>query len=352
MNKIKSPEKICLIHGNQQLLIEETCKSIIDQILEDREQDWCLERFNVEEIIKLSGISENKSIDEFFISIETLPMLSDIKIILIENFDLIKKTNKKIEDSSNTRLYESIKNIIKNPPDCFWFIFISKAIKESDFNKKLYQLIKDYWRINKFVSYENNSPTKWLLQRAKIKGLTMSFETAQLFIDVVGNDLSDLNNELEKMSLIFSDTDVSEELIKKNIRGHKNFSIFRMTESLSNKDLLPALEILDNQFKTTPNEHVRIFAVIVMQFRRLITIKSFTKKSCTETEILNKISLPPFLGKQLLKQANNFSNAELENIYLELANLDLRIKFKSSIALILLQELFQCICSGKFEKVN
>ena len=352
MNKIKIPEKISLIHGNQQLLIEETYNSLIDQILEGRERDWCLERFNVEEMNKLSVIHKNNSIDDFFISIETLPLLSEVKVIVIENFDLIKNTNKKSDNSSVNKLFDSVLNLIKNPPECLWFIFLSKAIKEKDFSKKLYELLKDKWQIIKYVSYDNSSPINWLLQQAKKKNITMTFETAQFFIDIVGNDLSDLNQELEKISIFFSGVNVNEDLIKKNIRGHKNFSIFRMTDALSNKDLLPALEILDNQFKTTPNEHVRIFSILVMQFRRLISIKSLSYQLKKETDILNKISLPPFLGKQLLKQAKNFSNTELINIYLELAYLDLRIKFQSSIAPFLLQELFQSICSGEFEKIT
>ena len=116
MNKIKHPEKISLIHGNQQLLIEETYNTLIDQILEGRERDWCLERFNVEEMNKLSVIPENNRIDDFFISIETLPMLSDVKVILIENFDLIKKTNKISDNPSVNQLFDSIVNLIKNPP--------------------------------------------------------------------------------------------------------------------------------------------------------------------------------------------------------------------------------------------
>ena len=125
-----------------------------------------------------------------------------------------------------------------------------------------------------------------------------------------------------------------------------------MTEALSNKDMLTAIEILDNQLKTTPYEHVRLFAVIVMQFRRLICIKFLSKNIFSENEILEKVSLPRFIGKQLLIQSKNFSDEELQNIYLELANLDLRIKFKSDLAPLLLQEFFQSICSGKFEKIT
>ena len=69
-----------------------------------------------------------------------------------------------------------------------------------------------------------------------------------------------------------------------------------------------------------------------------------------DSEIINKISLPEFLAKQLLAQARNFTSLEVQNIYRELAELDLPIKYQSSLAHLILKDLFQRICSGNFKK--
>jgi len=341
--------KICLIYGNQQLLVEETTNSLIDQRLEGREHEWSLERFNAQEMLKSTGDSGKNSIDDFLISCETLPMLTDRKVIQLDNFELIKKAVKKNDSSSASRLFEAVENIINNPPDSLWFIFTSPAMREQDFSKPLFRGIKQSGRIQKFVAYDNSSPFNWVIQRAEKKGLPLSADVARLMINIVGNDLTDLDHELEKLSLYLSGAPITEDLIKEHIRGHKHFSVFRMTEALSRKELLPALEILDQQLQTAPREHVRLFALIIMQFRRLLIIHSMLSQFKKETEILAKISLPPFLGKQVLAQARNFSNLEMQNIYAELANLDLRVKFKSSLAPLLLQDLFQRICNGHFK---
>ena len=341
--------KICLIYGNQQLLVEETTNSLIEQRLEGREHEWSLERFNAQEMLKSTGDSGKNSIDDFLISCETLPMLTDRKVIQLDNFELIKKAVKKNDSSSASRLFEVVENIINNPPDSLWFIFTSPAMREQDFSKPLFRGIKQSGRIQKFVAYDNSSPINWVIQRAEKKGLPLSADVARLMINIVGNDLTDLDHELEKLSLYLSGAPITEDLIKEHIRGHKHFSVFRMTEALSRKELLPALEILDQQLQTSPREHVRLFALIIMQFRRLLIIHSMLSQFKKESEILAKISLPPFLGKQILAQARNFSNLEMQNIYAELAHLDLRVKFKSSLAPLLLQDLFQRICNGNFE---
>ena len=341
--------KICLNYGNQQLLVEETTNSLIYQRLEGREYEWSLERFNAQEMLKSTGDSGKNSIDDFLISCETLPMLTDRKVIQLDNFELIKKAVKKNDSSSASRLFEAVENIINNPPDSLWFMFTSTAMREQDFSKPLFRGIKQSGRIQKFVAYDNSSPFNWVIQRAEKKGLPLSADVARLMINIVGNDLTDLDHELEKLSLYLSGAPITEELIKEHIRGHKHFSVFRMTEALSRKELLPALEILDQQLQTAPREHVRLFALIIMQFRRLLIIHSMLSQFKKETEILAKISLPPFLGKQVLAQARNFSNLEMQNIYAELAHLDLRVKFKSSLAPLLLQDLFQRICNGHFK---
>ncbi|MEC9384338.1 MAG: DNA polymerase III subunit delta [SAR324 cluster bacterium] len=341
--------KICLIYGNQQLLVEETTNSLIDQCLEGREHEWSLERFNAQEILKPSGDSGKNSVDDFLISCETLPMLSDRKVIQLDNFELIKKAVKNYDNSAAARLFESVQNIINNPPESLWFIFTSPVMREQDFSKPLFRSIKQSGRIQKFVAYDNSSPFNWVVQRGVKKGLPLSADAARLMINIVGNDLTDLDHELEKLSLYLSGAPITEELIKEHIRGHKHFSVFRMTEALSRKELLPALEILDQQLQAAPREHVRIFALIIMQFRRLLIIHSMLSQFYKEAEILAKVSLPPFLGKQVLDQARNFSSLEMQNIYAELAKLDLRVKFKSSLAPLLLQDLFQRICDGQFK---
>ena len=343
--------KLCLIYGNQKLLVDETVDSIIKERLEGRPYEWALERFYSDELLKNKGESGKQNIEDLLISYETLPMLTDRKVIRIDNFELVKKPSKNSGNNNQHLLYETVEKIINNPPDNMWFIFTSAATREQDFSKPLFQSIKESGLIKKFTAYENSIPLNWVIQKGDAKGLPLSANTARLLIDIVGIDLMDLEHELEKISLYLSGESITEEMIKEHIRGHKHFSVFRMTDALSRKELLPALEILNQQLQMTPREHVRIFSLIISQFRRLLSIHSMLEQFYKESEILNKIPLPLFLSKQVLAQARNFSSIELQNIYREIAKLDLHIKFRSSLAPLILQDLFQRICSGHFKNL-
>ena len=258
MNSENKLHKICLIYGNQQLLVDETTDSIIEDLLEGRQHEWALERFNAHELLKNTGESGKQNVEDLLISCETLPMLTDRKVIRIDNFELVKKSRNNIEKNNQHLLYETVEKIIKNPPESIWFVFTSTAMREQDFSNPLFHSIKQTGLIKKFTAHENATPLNWVIQRGDTKGLPLSADAARLLIEIVGSDLMDLDHELEKLSLYLSGAKITEEMIKEHIRGHKHFSVFRMTEALSRKELLPALEILDQQLQVTPREHVRI----------------------------------------------------------------------------------------------
>ena len=134
--------KLCLIYGNQQLLIEETVDSIIEDRLKGRQHEWALERFNSHELLKTTGDSRRQNVEDLLISCETLPMLTDRKVIRIDNFEMVKKSKNNLGKNNQHLLYETVEKIIENPPESIWFVFTSKATRENDFSKPLFQSIK------------------------------------------------------------------------------------------------------------------------------------------------------------------------------------------------------------------
>ncbi len=144
--------KLCLIYGNQQLLVEETVESIIEERLKGRLHEWALERFHSDELLKTTEGSGKQSIEDLLISCETLPMLTDRKVIRIDNFEMVKKSRNNLEKNNQNLLYETFEKIIKYPPDSIWFVFTSKATREQDFSKPLFQGIKKTGLIKKFTA--------------------------------------------------------------------------------------------------------------------------------------------------------------------------------------------------------
>ena len=150
--------------------------------------------------------------------------------------------------------------LIKDPPPHLFLVFSSSVTREQDFSKPLYQLFQEYGQIRKFVVYDDQSPLSWLQQRIKEKKLNLNRDSALTLIEIVGNDLNDLDHELDKLRTIYSEGDlIDKETLKNSIRGHKHESAFRMVECLAKKHLQESLEILDHQLREAPRDQVRLF---------------------------------------------------------------------------------------------
>ena len=92
--------------------------------------------------------------------------------------------------------------------------------------------------------YENQIPpfiTSYLRER-KVK---IDVKSAQLLTDYLGNDLSKLTNELEKLILLLSKDNpvINTELIEQNIGISKDYNNFELQKALANKDILTANRI-------------------------------------------------------------------------------------------------------------
>jgi len=92
--------------------------------------------------------------------------------------------------------------------------------------------------------YDNQIPTFIVsyLQKRKVK---IDMKSAQLLTDYLGNDLSKLTNELEKLILLLSMENpvITSELIAQNTGISKDYNNFELQKALANKDILKANRI-------------------------------------------------------------------------------------------------------------
>jgi DNA polymerase III subunit delta len=348
----KQQKKVYLFFGNQDLLIQEHVNQCVLNLLEGREKEWSFERYDLFDMVK--GVSEEsiRMTDELIMNCETQPMFSDRKVFRLDHAEEIKKINTKNSQNHQFRLYEAITRLLKDPPKHLFLVLSSSAIREQDFSIPLYQLLKEHGEIRKFIVYEDQSPFSWLQQRVKEKKLNLNRDSVLTLIEIVGNDLNYLDQELDKLRTNYPDGQlIDEETLKTSIRGHKHASAFRMVECLAQKHLQESLEILDQQLREAPRDQVRLFSLVTLQFRRLLNLHYLQQMNVPESTLPGKIRLPPFLAKQALKQASHFTCAELESIMVELAQMDLSIKFYGSLSRLMLETLFQKICAGSFRYI-
>ena len=330
-------KRIIFIYGNNKVLIEEEQARCESNILAGRDPSLCVRHLNMKDLIQ-SPPSEGDQMGQFFLDLQTPPFLTDCQIFILSHLETIKGNKNFI-----SKLADILTSVAKSSDT--WVILTAAINKEQELSATLLKVIKASGQIYKFVSYDDAMPDQWCMERAKALGLVLSKPSALLLISLAGNQLARLGSELEKLSLLLPQgATVTQEDLLKNIHGGTEFSIFRITQSLSERKLLPALETLDQILGQAPKEHALLFTLIVRQFRKLTQIACALQCHTPESEILKSLSLHPFLGKRMIAQARLFSHIELLSIINQLAKMDIPLKFHATHAKQRLQHLFESIC--------
>ena len=339
--------QVFLFYGNQDLLINEQVLELTNKILPSDTRDLGFQRFSVEEILK--GSENEGQLSELIQSLESLPFLEESRVVRLDNIERIKAPRSQSDKSKETRLFHAVLNFLNSPLEKTFLVLCSQATRENDFSKPLLNACKKSGRVRKFVAYDNDQPIEWTRQRALGKGLRISENVAIELIQLVGNNLNDLDHELEKLHLLFGADSVFEaNQIRKFVKGHKHYSVYALSESISKKELAQSLEFLETHLKENPRDGVKLFGVLTSQVRRLLLVKYFLNERLSETEIFSKLRIHPFLGRQLLQNTKGFTLTELENIQFHLAEIDLSIKFQQQHVRPLFQNLLEKICLGNF----
>jgi len=337
-------QKIQLFYGNRGLLVNEAAEAAVQHALGETERSLGYERFSAAELVR-DGEEVSLRLEALLNTLESPSMFSDRVVVRIDQAEQIKKGGGRSGGPNGAALFETILRRIAAPPEHLWLVLTSAAGRDSELSQPLLKVAKQFGNVQRFIAYDNDNPSDWVRRRAGGKGIRISPQVAGMLIRVVGNDVGDLDQELEKLSLLHPDaSELTEAMVAEAVQGHRHFSVFAMVDALAQRDLRKALDVLQQQLEQAPREHVRLYMLVVQQFRRLLLISSMLESGKPQSDILKKLGLPGFIGKQAITHARQFKYAELTRVYALLGKMELRLKFEAELAGVLLQEIFGNIC--------
>ena len=170
--------------------------------------------------------------------------------------------------------------------------------------------------------YDNELP-EWTTDLLKTKGLTISNKALSLLIDHIGNDLSRLNNEVDKLALNLKGKNITEDDIEKYVGISKEFNVFELQQAIASKDLYKAVRIIQ-YFASNPKAGPLqlIFPSLYNFFSKVLMVHAAATKD--EKTIATAIGVPFFFVKDYLQTAQKFNPTEVEKVLLLLHEYNLR----------------------------
>ncbi len=238
------------------------------------------------------------------------PMFAERQVVLLKEAQQMRDT-------------EKLESYIENPLSSTVLV-VSYKDKKVDGRTKFAKLLKERGNlVTTKKLYESQVP-EWTQELLKSKGLSISAKGLALLVDHIGNDLSRIENEIDKISVnLAKRKTITEEDIEEFIGVSKEFNVFELQSAIAKKDLAKAIRII-SYFEANPKAApIQLVLPSLYSFFSK-TFMVFGAGSHDEKTVAAAIGVTPYFVKDYMQAANLHSFAGVEKILLLLHQYNLK----------------------------
>jgi len=275
--------------------------------------DKLIKKENIEEnsIIKYS--LEEDNVLDIIDECNTTGLFSIKKLIVVESTTAFSSKGKEI-----TELNDYLDNYNKD------IILVFTCILDKvDTRKKLYKKISSIGKIES-LNKDNNYIVN--LIKEKLNDYKMSNDDINYFINKVGNNINNIENELEKLiNYKYKEKEITKIDIDNLCASSMEEEIFSLTDAIIKNDNNRAITLY-NLFLTKNYDVTQMIGLIASQFRFLLQVKILYNKNKSNDEIAKILEVHPYRVKLAINNSYYYDRISLENYLIKLFELDKKIK--------------------------
>ncbi len=242
------------------------------------------------------------------------PMMSDYQVIMV-------KEAQNISDMDKLQAY------LENPVASTILAFSYKG-KKLDKRTKVGKMLEKFTLFTSAKLYDNKIPS-WTENYLRNKGYTINQKALALVSESLGNDLSKIANELNKMLLNLeggSTTNITGKEIEENIGISKDYNIFELQDAIGRRNFVKAITIADYfaQSKNANGNLVVVLPQLYSFFSKLYKIHYLRDRG--KENVSRQLGINPFFFNDYINYFKNFSSIKVEHIFTVLSEFDLKSK--------------------------
>ena len=185
-----------------------------------------------------------------------------------------------LKEAQQMRDLEKLESYFERPLSSTVFVVGYKG-KTLDKRTKLYKLLKQNAEIFNSEKIKDYKLQEWIAQYLQSKGYSINGKAVSLLDEHIGNDLSRIVNEIDKLDLnLKGKKEITEDDIEKFIGISKEYNVFELQAAIAKKDLAKAITII-HYFEGNPKAGPiqMVLPALYASFSKIYTVFGLQDKS-------------------------------------------------------------------------
>ncbi|WEK33986.1 MAG: DNA polymerase III subunit delta [Candidatus Pseudobacter hemicellulosilyticus] len=228
-----------------------------------------------------------------------------------------------LKEAQQMRDIDKLEPYIDNPMPST-ILVVSYKEKKVDGRSKLAKILKEKGEMLTTKKMYDNQLPDWTNNLVQSKGFTISQRALLLLVDHIGNDLSRINNEIDKMLINLGERkNITEDDIEKYVGVSKEYNPFELQSAMAAKDIPKAIRIIQ-YFEANPKAAPiqLILPTLYNLFSKTYMI--FGQNAKDDKTIAANIGVNAFFVKDYVATARNYGYGGVEAALLLLHQYNLK----------------------------
>ncbi len=304
---------VYLFWGEENYLLEEAIKTLIEKLVDPATADFNLDVFYASEV---DGAKILQTATSF-------PIMAEYRVVVVKELDRLK-----------TQGLQLMSSYAKKPSNTTCLILTAS---ELNFRLKPFQELKKSAQEVEFKQLYDNQVLNWIKQYVNEKKYTITEEAITLIHENVGNSLRELVNEFDKIFLNSGERKQIEGNDVRHVVGlSRDFSIFELLNFIGERQIRAALTTLARILELGESP-IKIITMLTRHFGILLKVRHGQRTGLPQNQVASIAGVAPFFLNDYQRQARNFTPEQVQKAFHSLMKADIALKSSSQKPFVILE---------------
>ncbi|RAR70686.1 DNA polymerase III subunit delta [Flavobacterium aciduliphilum] len=301
--KLGMVKPIYLFMGEEPYYIDKLTEYIENNVLTEDEKG-----FN-----QMVIYGRDTTIEELIGQAKRYPMLSEKQVVIVKEAQELSRTIEKLESYAEH-------------PQPSTVLVLAYKYKTLDKRKKLYKQIDKTGVVFESKKLYENQVGSWIQRVLKGKDYGIDPKANAMLVEFLGNDLSRISNELDKLQIILpKGHTITPQDIEENIGFSKDFNVFELQNAIGSKNEVKAYQIAQ-YFADNPKDNPMVVttSLVFSFFVKLLKYHGLKDKS--QKNVMAALGISSYFFKDYERALQNYPMKKVSAIVATLRTIDVKSK--------------------------